>query len=145
MSDVELSPYAADAGGGLDAAGSTTTGNPRGSSIRGLRRWYAVLAGIGWWMVHLVVDASLVPASCAHPDVRWVMQAVTVVTALGTGLAIWWSAKMLAGGTGSGEPDDAGNRQRFLGLFGLSVGIISLLLILWEGSYVVVLSSCTTY
>ena len=144
MSDIGLSREAADAAGST-TTGSTPTGRPSGSPIRGVRRWYAVLAGIGWWMVHLVAEAALVPASCAHPDVRWVMHATTVITALGTGLAIWWSAKMLAGGTGSGEPDDAANRQRFLGLFGLAVGIVSLLLILWEGSYVVVLSSCAAY
>ncbi len=131
----------------------TTTAVQR-PPIRGLRRWYAVLAGIAWWMVHLVAEASLARVSCLHPDLRWVMHAITIVTALGTLLAIVWSAQMLATradadagterprGAGADEGNDPFSRQRFLGLFGVGVGAISLLLILWEGSYVLALSSC---
>jgi hypothetical protein len=112
----------------------------------GFRRWYAVLSGIAWWMAHLVIDASLVRISCLHPGWRLVMHGVTVVTALGTILAIVWSAQMVAQNRGiSDEDPGAPNRELFLGLFGLGVGSISLLLILWEGSYVLALSSCASY
>lgn len=123
----------------------------------GLRRWYAVLAGIAWWMAHLVAEASLARVSCQHPSLRWAMNAITLVTAAGTVLALVWCAQMVAGSRAL-EPAPAGGpahdaqegsdlltRERFLGLFGLAVGAISLLLILWEGSYVVALSSCASY
>ena len=117
----------------------------------GLRRWYAVLAGIGWWMVHLTVGASLVRASCLHPSLRWALHANTAVCALGTIVAVVWSvaairsARAVAGDGRLHDPDGTSgvDRELFLGLFGLAVGVMSLLLILWEGAYVVAFSSCT--
>jgi hypothetical protein len=117
----------------------------------GLRRWYAVFAGIAWWMVHLMVGASLVRASCLHPSLRWALHANTVVCAAGTVVAIVWSvaairsARTASGGGPLRDPDGASgiDRELFLGLFGLAVGSVSLLLILWEGAYVVAFSSCT--
>ena len=41
-----------------------------------------------------------------------------------------------------GNPADA-NWERFLALFGIALNAISLLLILWEGSYVIALNACT--
>jgi hypothetical protein len=118
----------------------------RSPPTHGLRRWYAVLSGIAWWLAHLVIEASLVRISCTHPGWRIVMHAVTIVTALGTIVAIVWSAQMArehkgVDDEGSGLP----NRERFLGLFGVAIGAISLLLILWEGFYVLALSSCASF
>jgi hypothetical protein len=56
---------------------------------------------------------------------------------------MWWSWVMVraAGPAGEADPDPRG-RERFLGIFGLATGAISLLLIVWEGSYVLLLDAC---
>jgi hypothetical protein len=109
----------------------------------GFRRWYALFAGIAWWMLHITASAALSGATCPHPQVRWAMHGLTLFTALATLVAIGWSAALYREGRGS--PQDAvtvAGRDRFLGAFGLLTGAVSLLLILWEGAYVLFLSGC---
>ncbi|MEZ5264474.1 MAG: hypothetical protein R2755_22455 [Acidimicrobiales bacterium] len=50
--------------------------------------WYGLAAGAGWWAVHLVALAALVPAACGRPWVLWLMHGATLVCAAGTVAAI---------------------------------------------------------
>ncbi len=61
----------------------------------GLRRWYAVLAGIGLWMVHIVALAALATSSCHSTASLWSMHLITLVTAVGTVVAMIWSWAMV--------------------------------------------------
>ena len=55
---------------------------------------------------------------------------------------IWsWAMVRDAGPVDEASPEAKG-RERFLGVFGLATGAISLLLILWEGSYVLLIDAC---
>lgn len=109
----------------------------------GLRLWYAVSAGVFWWALHIVTFASLARWRCLHPGHDWVLHAVTVVTALGTLLAMWWSWQILqAGRDADEESGDPRGLRHFLGMLGLLVGLINLLLIVWEGSYVTFIRAC---
>lgn len=109
----------------------------------GYRLWYAVLAGIGLWMVHLTSLAALVNLTCDRPGVAVAMDAITVILALGTGLALWWSIALVRATAGTVD-DDPGllGRLRFMGAFGALTEAISLILIVWEGIYVHLLSAC---
>jgi hypothetical protein len=110
---------------------------------RGLRLWYAVTAGVFWWAVHVWAFASMARLRCLHPNVTWVLHAITVVTALGTLLAMWWSWQLWREGQGvdDGEGNPLGLRN-FLGMLGLLTGLTNLLLILWESGYVFFMPSC---
>jgi hypothetical protein len=110
---------------------------------RGLRLWYAVTAGIFWWAAHILTFASLARWRCLHPGTDWVLHGVTVVTALGTLLAMWWSLRILREGRDAddGSADPRGLRH-FLGMLGLLIGLINLLLIVWEASYVFFIRAC---
>lgn len=109
----------------------------------GFRFWYAAVAGIGWWMVHLSTIAALARLRCSHPDVTWVMHGITVVLALLTAQATWWSLALLRENIDADETGrDAPAREYFLGLFGLLIGAVSVLLIVWEGAYVPFLRAC---
>ena len=106
-----------------------------------MRRWYAVVAGIAAWTVHLLAVSSLAREACLHRRTIWVMHAITVACAAATLLAIGF-AWQLARAPGGDETGDAGSRERFLGRFGLLIGAINLLLILGEGSYVELVRRC---
>jgi hypothetical protein len=119
--------------------GSVITSAP----TRGLRRWFAVLGPIALWLAHIGALAALATASCTDGVALAAMHVITGITALGTLLAMWWSLAMVrrAGPIGEAEPTPQG-RERFLGLFGLATGAVNLVLILWEGSYVLVIDGC---
>jgi hypothetical protein len=113
----------------------------------GFRLWYSVVAGIGWWLVHITAEASLARIRCSHEGVTWIIDAITLGTALMTGLAIWWCAALIRshpGGAPLGEDNggDEGSRARFIGWFGVLTGATSMLLIVWEGAYAHVLRAC---
>ena len=109
----------------------------------GLRRWFAVTGGIAMWIIHICGSAALATSSCTSTSALWSMHALTLATLAGTALAMWWSWVMVrvAGPVGESDPG-TGGRERFLGLFGLATGAISVLLIVWEGSYVLVIDAC---
>ncbi|HMF81656.1 MAG TPA: hypothetical protein VKI01_00095 [Acidimicrobiia bacterium] len=107
-----------------------------------LATWFAVLGGIGAWLVHLTYAASVVELACEHPGWIWTIHGVTAVTALVTVVAIAMSAALVRE---SSDPESAGTRSgqiRFLGLMGLLVGGINLALILLEGSFAIFLRPC---
>ena len=108
----------------------------------GVKAWAGALGGIVLWMVHITALSSLIELTCQRPEVEWVLHLLTAVTAGLTLLGMWWCLALVRR---SREPDDAGSRggrHGFLGLFGLMMGAFSVLLILWEGSYVFFLDPC---
>ena len=110
----------------------------------GFLLWYAVLAGTGWWMAHLVTEASLVQTGCAHGHrVTWIMHALTAATGLATAQAAWLCVRLVQSARGVGEDEGTRpGRTKFLGWFGLGTNLISLLLIVVEGAYIVWLGPC---
>ena len=108
----------------------------------GFRLWFATLVGIGAWIVHITMVSSMIEFSCTKTSAEWVLHAGTVVTAGITAVGV---AMCLIAIRASGDPDDAGTLSgniRFLGVFGLLTGIISLALILLEGSYIFFIDPC---
>jgi hypothetical protein len=105
--------------------------------------WTAALIGIPAWIAHLIFEAAMTPYTTAHAGWRWTLHLATAVTALVTiaGMAICFDLLRVAnrGATADLEADDASatNISRFLGTFGLLIGVSNLALILMEGSYVI--------
>lgn len=107
----------------------------------GVRAWTGALVGIVAWTVHIVALTSLVDLTCRRPSLEWVLHVITAATAGVTLLGLWWCMALVRGG-GSDASGSRRGRLRFVGLFGLIMGGFSLLLILWEGSYVLFLDPC---
>jgi hypothetical protein len=123
----------------------TTTGSPRWSSgpTRGFWFWYAVLGGIVLWAIHVTALSSLAATSCTHPTATWAMHALTVVLAAATIAAGWMCVMLIRGRGDHSEADpDVDGRLRFMALFGLLTQATSLMLIVWEGTYVPFLDAC---
>jgi len=107
---------------------------------RGPLPWVAVCTGIAMWTVHLVAGAALAPNACNDNAAYDAINVLTVVTALVTvgAMVVCWrmmrhrDTSELAGG----------GHIRFLGVLGLLANAINLMLILFEGSFVVVIHSC---
>ena len=108
----------------------------------GFATWFAVTGGIGAWMVHLTVTASLVELVCEHPGWTWVLHLVTALTAAVTLVAMGMSAALALRSPDSESAESSAGQMRFLGLLGLLLGAINLALILLEGSYAIFLSPC---
>jgi chromate transport protein ChrA len=109
----------------------------------GLRLWFGVIGGIAAWAAHLLALTALVQFTCNRPGTRWVLDAITVVTAVITLLAILVCVGILRSTSDDDEDDPSlAGRTRFLGLFGLITGVVNLALILLEGSYAWFISPC---
>jgi hypothetical protein len=104
---------------------------------RGFEVWYAVLGGIGAWIVHLLFVVCAEHWSYLHSQYGWTLHAATVVCALATIVALVLSYRLFGAASGSDPAanDDAG-QLLFLAQLGLLIGAINLALILLEGSYV---------
>jgi hypothetical protein len=104
---------------------------------RGFEVWYAVLGGIGAWIVHLLFLVSAEHWTDLHRQYAWTLHAVTVVCALATIVALILARRLFLAASGSdpASNDDAG-QLLFLAQLGLLIGVINLALILLEGSYV---------
>lgn len=102
--------------------------------------WYATVGSIATWMVHLIAEASLVPLHEQHGWVVWVMHGVTVALAALVLLGMWisWSYTRVGSRSEESVPTPVG-RTVFLGYLGLVIGALDLLLIVYEGSMIVVL------
>jgi hypothetical protein len=88
------------------------------------------------WAVHVFALTALAGLNQRHHDVIWIMQAVTVVTAIPCLLtmALGWSAVRR-----TTTPEDEGSptgRTVFLAWMALAIGTLSLVLILLEAAYV---------
>jgi hypothetical protein len=104
---------------------------------RGLIFWYPVAGPVLLWTLHLVYLASAEHWAHTHHQWEWTLNAVTLVTALGTVLAIFMAWRLLSiskDGDEAGQ-DDTG-QLKFMAQLGLLVGIINLALIMAEGAYV---------
>ena len=110
---------------------------------RGFWLWFALLAGIVLWLAHLTALAALAGPSCTHPAAEWSMHGLTVGLAAATALAGWMCLRMVSGRSDADAADGGlDGRLRFLGLFGLLTQVISILLIVWEGTYVPFIDAC---
>jgi hypothetical protein len=106
------------------------------------RVWYALLAGIGAWTIHLVFFAAYVRYSCNEDGTLWAMHAVTAVTLGMTALAMWLCWRMLQkADDGDEASDEEGGRAQFIARLGLMIGALNFLLIALEEIYLVVLAS----
>lgn len=106
------------------------------------RAWWAAMAGIPAWLVHLVAEASLAREACVRPATIWAMHAITAACAAVVLIALAgaWSFARLPAADDDGTDRPA--RLRFLGRLGLLVGALNLLLIIGEGSYVALVHRC---
>ena len=95
--------------------------------------WIAALGGIAAWLVHLAAEASLVQLTCQHHGVIYAMHAITALTAAAAVacIALSWRLRLA-----SDEP------HQFVGSFGVAVGLVNLVLILLEGSFVLFIHTC---
>jgi hypothetical protein len=108
--------------------------------------WSAVVVGIPAWIVHLVFEAAMVRFTDVHPGWEWTLHAATAMTALVTlaGTLVCYDLFRRAERARRDDPpvaedDDASDvaLSRFLGLLGMLLGITNIVLILAEGSYVI--------
>jgi hypothetical protein len=107
---------------------------------RGVLVWFAVLAGIAAWVVHLTLFAALV--EFVHQNgFFWLFYVGNAVAIAITLLATWLSWLLVDSSDESEAAGTAGGRRRFLGLLGLLVNGINLILIVLEGSYIFFIST----
>lgn len=93
--------------------------------------WSAVAVPIAAWMAHLSAVASLVGLTNDRPDVKWVIHGLTIgltLVCVLLGVLIWPFVN---------RPESS---VRFLARLALSSVVANIILILWEGSYVLFLS-----
>jgi hypothetical protein len=95
--------------------------------------WYAVVAPIVAWLVHLCAEASLVQHTCNSSGTQWPMHAVTAVCVVAT-LSAMAVALRIAQAPSS--------PWRFIGLLGVILAGANLALIVLEGSYVLFIKAC---
>ena len=114
----------------------------------GFRVWFAVLGGIGAWMVHLTAESALARRTCVSGQ-DWVLHALTVALAGVTVAAMLLAARLRdhegwIEGDASASTATRGLRRdlHFLGTMGLLIGAINLLLIVFEGALVFWVPSC---
>ena len=107
---------------------------PRGAAL-----WLPALGGIGAWIIHITAEASLVQLSRSHEVVVWLMQLLTLVTALVAAGASWLSWRLVVRSRAAEADGSPAGRTAFLGWFGVITGLLNLTLILVEGAYIVVI------
>ena len=101
---------------------------------RGALVWFALIAGIVAWIVHLSAFAALVEF-VEDNGYSWLFTLGNALAILVTLVAGWLSWLIYRAGDDE-ELGTPSGRMRFLGALGLAVNGINLLLILLEGSYV---------
>jgi hypothetical protein len=104
--------------------------------------WALIVVPIGAWIVHLTFSAAFVPFTGDHPEYRWTLYAITVVTGVPVLVAIavsLWLARRGSDGTVGGGSD--ADQTELLAVLGLAIGVINLVLIIAEGIVVPFLSS----
>jgi len=99
---------------------------------------YALWGGLAWWALHLWASTSLVGTACAH-GITWVMNLITVVTALGAAAAIVAALRM---GRSVSPAAAANGRTRMLSVLALIIDVASLVLIVLEGIPILVIEPC---
>jgi hypothetical protein len=119
-------------------AASVGSGDP-GPTRDGVVLLLASGISIAAWMTHLVSLASLVDLSERHAGVVWVMHGLTAVTALTCIGVIALGAGHARRAHASETEGSPVGRTAFLAWMAIIAGSVNLLLILYEGSYVVLL------
>lgn len=105
--------------------------------------WFGVLCGVGAWMVHITVLASIVQFTCnAGQAWLWASHATTVLTGGITAYAMLLCVRMVRAARADEAAGNLVGSVKFLGLFGLITGALSLALILLEGSFVFFIDPC---
>jgi hypothetical protein len=118
----------------MSADATTATRSSRTDVFLG---WAAAVVPIGAWIVHISVTAALVDVACEHRWVLWIMHALTLVTALVCVAGIAIGVHLFR------KPEYGTNAaMRFLGVFAAAIAFVNLLLIVWEGAYVIFLDPC---
>ena len=114
----------------------------------GVRVWFAVLGGIGAWIVHLTAESALAHRTCLSGQ-EWVLHALTVALAAVTVTAMLLAARLRSDegwidsdARASLSTRDSNGDLRFLGTMGLLIGAINLVLIVFEGALVFWVPSC---
>jgi hypothetical protein len=114
----------------------------------GVRVWFAVLGGIGAWIVHLTAESALARRTCVSGQ-EWVLHVLTVGLAGVTVAAMLLAARLRdhecwIDGDARTATSTRGSHGdlRFLGTMGLLIGAINLLLIVFEGALVFWVPSC---
>jgi len=107
---------------------------------RGLRAAFTLGGSTAAWVAHLFFASSFVQYTCDTPGARWGQHVATLVCAVIAASAGWVGYGFYR----EGQPDteDAGTRRganHFIGLLGMIFAAVNLLLILAEGSYVVLI------
>lgn len=97
----------------------------------------ALWAGIGLWMVHLVVQMGLNGWACASGQL-WPFHLVTIVTAVPTVGAGWLGWRIAR----RGEQDPHVVAARFLGWLAVVMNVLSLVLIVAEWLPVLAVDPC---
>jgi hypothetical protein len=101
---------------------------------------YVLVVGIVAWTAHLVGGSALVPAACAH-DSRWVIDVLTVVTALVAASGIPVALRLQRR---FGELTDVRSQVIvWLAAIGILFEVINIGLILLEGAPNLVLDPCS--
>jgi len=107
---------------------------------RGLRVAYVFAGSTGAWMAHLFFASSFVRYSCNAGGVNWAQHLFTVLMALVCIHAAWVAYGLYR--EGRADAEDAGTSMganNFIGVVGIIVCLTNLLLILGEGSFVVLI------
>jgi len=122
----------------------TSTPNiPTVRSSAQLFGWTAIGVSIGAWTIHIVASAALVRYVCEHPNLKWVMHALTVGLALVcVGCILLVLRTALLPGEDAEDSGSTTANVRFLSRVAAAVAAFNLVLIVVEGIYVVFLHPC---
>jgi hypothetical protein len=102
---------------------------------RGFLVWFALIAGIVAWIVHLSAFAGAV--EFVHDNgFFWFFYVGNGVAIAVTLVAMWLSWLLVRAGNDAEDAGTPGGRIKFLGLVALLVNAINLMLIVLEGSYI---------
>jgi hypothetical protein len=99
-----------------------------------LAGWFAVTGGIVAWLAHITALSALVAPACGDAGAEWAMHAATAACSLMTVAALVVAMRLARRGS---------RPWRFLGQVGVISSATNLVLILFEGSYVLFFGPCS--
>ncbi len=102
--------------------------------------WFALLGGIGAWIIHLLLLTAIVELTCERPGYLWVMHGATLATLAITAAAAALALR-LARQTGDPASSTDAGRNRFVGQLGLLIAAVNALLIIVEEVLVIIFRS----
>jgi hypothetical protein len=103
-----------------------------------LRGWISATAPIGLWAIHIVALASLSDPVCDRPELSWVQHALTALL-----LVLCIPFLLVLAQLWRQPADGVDDRQlRFVGALGLVLGVTSVVLILAEEAFALLVDAC---